>query len=61
MSLPCLLSREVAGRIRPDALDRLVNSGGRKLEVARCGQNYKERMVARLLRPESSALDEVSR
>ena len=51
MSLPCLLSREVAGRIRPDA----ASIG------ARCGQNYKERMVARLLRPESSALDEVSR
>jgi transposase-like protein len=39
-----------------------VNSGGRrKLEVARYGQNYKDRVVARLLPPESSAVDEVSR
>ena len=39
-----------------------MNSGGRrKLEVARYGQNYKDRVVARLLPPESSAVDEVSR
>ena len=35
--------------------------GARKQKVARYGQAYKDRIVARLLPPESSAIDLVSR
>jgi transposase len=50
---PCV--REVAARIG----SRILGRG--KLEVARYGQAYKDRIVARLLPPESSAIDVVSR
>ena len=35
--------------------------GRRNFEVARYGQNHKDRVIARLLPPESSAVDVVSR
>ena len=42
-------------------LNRIGTFGGAEAEVARYGQAYKDRIVARLLPPESSAIDLVSR
>ena len=49
---PCV--REIVDRIE-------LGEGGRKQDVARYRQAYKERIVGRLLPPESAALDVVSR
>ena len=41
--------------------DRIGTFGGAEADVARYGQRYKDRIVARLLPPESAAIDVVSR
>ena len=53
MQPPCV--REVVARIGSDPL------GARIQEVARYGQTYKDRIVARLLPPESSSVEQLSR
>src|SRR5450631_1983459 len=53
----------IARRVRPEILEPVSSTsrGQREQALARYGQAFKDRAVARLLPPESAALDDVSR